>query len=217
MKKSLPFFLLIFILLLIPSSVGAQGPATTSANPRLETMELKANERMERMDARAQKLGTRLDMMREKFASRTAALKEKLSLFRDKNKARRVETVNGRLLEINEKRTGRMEEHLTKLSSLLTKVEEKLSGAENATEAETAVADAKAKIDLAKEAVASQSAKDYTIEATSEGTIKADSLKARMSLFEDLNAVHKLIVDARQAVASAISSTVSALGGSNGQ
>lgn len=213
MKKSLPIALFLLALLIVLPPTFAQEDASGPANlvprgPRIE-------QRMEKLDARVQNIASRLDSIREKIASRAAALKTKLATFRDKNKAKRVEKINDTLADINLKRTQKMQDHLTQMENLLTKTENKLGDAQDKTAAQGAITDAKGAIDTAKTAAATQLEKDYTISATSEATIKADSMTARNQLHTDLKALHNLVVAARQSVANAVSTTVSALGGSN--
>jgi hypothetical protein len=219
MKKLLPIALILLAAAIVSPSlpsvlpVSAQDDSTTSALPPRRP----PSDRMENINTRLAQATSRLESMKERVASKTAELRARLAAFKDKNKAKRVEGINGRLADINAKRTGKMNDHLTKMSNILTKAENKLAGAEDATAAVASVEDAKSAVDAAKQAVSSQMEKDYTIDATSEATVKADSMAARDMLHQDLKAVHSLVVAARQSVAKAISATATALGGSNGQ
>ena len=49
-----------------------------------------------------------------------------------------------------------------------------------------------------------QSQKDYTIQVTTESRIKFDAQKQRDLLHNDLVAIRKMVIDAKQAVANAI-------------
>lgn len=155
---------------------------------------------------------------RELVASKTAALKAALARFRNKQKATTVERINNLLASLNEKATNRMEKHLDKLLKILSKLETRVEGAEgDKTAANAAIADAKEAIDAAKAALTEQVQNDYTIEVTSEAKVKENAVEARSNLHADLKEVHNKIVDARKAVADAIRTASSSLGGQNGE
>jgi hypothetical protein len=218
MKKLLPIALILLALAIVSPSLTSLPPVLAQEDSTSSSLPPRRGaDRMEPLNTRLAQAANRLDSMKERIASKTAELKAKLAAFKDKNKAKRVEGINGRLADINAKRSEKMDEHLNKMSNVLTKAENKLEGRENTTAAVAAIGDAKSAVDAAKQAVSSQMEKDYTIDATSEATIKADSMKARDMLHQDLKAVHSLVVAARQSVAAAISATATALGGSNGQ
>ena len=128
-----------------------------------------------------------------------------------------AEKINDNLNKINERRTNQMMDHVSKLSNILSRLDERVSNAEangkDMSSANAAIADANAKIASAEASVSAQKLKDYTIEATSEATIKADAAAMRNKLHDDLQSVHNLIVTARQAVANAISTAVSSAKG----
>jgi hypothetical protein len=138
----------------------------------------------------------RADVM-EKMASREAALKLKLDTFRDQRKATVAAKINTNLNKINDKQTEMMLKHLTVMTKILNKLEEKVGSTSAITDSETKIASATA-------AVEAQANKDYTITATSEATIKADAKTMRDSLHTDLKAVRQLVIDAKQSVAKAI-------------
>lgn len=152
-------------------------------------------------------------------ASQAAALRAKLLSFRNKQKAAIVDRVNTNLANINLKRTEEMMRHLDLLSNIITTLETRVNAVtgKDTTSAKTAIAAAKVAIDSARQAVTAQQSKDYTITVTSETNVKADVLKERLALLNDLEADHQLIVAARQAVAAAISATAELGGISNGQ
>lgn len=164
----------------------------------------------------------RMGDFKEKMASRAAELRKKLDKFKDQLKAQRVLKINENLNKINQSRSQAFLRHHTKLSGLLTKIEDRLNEAsgqgKDMTEAKSALSHARTDLDKAKAAIDAQLAKDYTLEATSEAAIKTEAQAARNQLFSDLKAVHELIVSARKSLAEAVSTAVSSMGGvKNGQ
>lgn len=178
-----------------------------------ELREQHASKAAERREA----IRVRLAEHRELMASKAAELRQRLSQFRDQRKAKIVERINSTLNMINEKRTETMRKHLERMSEILDKlqdrVENKVAQGKDGTAANDAIASASAAIASASAAVDAQSIKDYTIEVSSESGVKADAKEARDQLHEDLQAVRKLVVDAKQAVANAIRTAATTLGG----
>lgn len=176
----------------------------------------------ERVQKRRENFEERLQERKERIASRAAALKEKLAKFKDKVKAERVERINTRLNQINDKRTDQMLKHLKNMSSILSRLESRVNQATQngkGTSAATAViASAKASIETAKTAVETQAENDYSIDVSSESTIREDSKSARDKLHSDLSSVRELVIAAKQAVANAIRTAATTLGRqANGQ
>lgn len=131
------------------------------------------------------------EKIQEKMASREALLKEKLAKFKDLKKAQRVDKINAELARINQKRTAQMLKFLDNAERILGKIPSGSSSAQ-------------AKIDEARVAVKAQAEKDYTITITSEVKVKDDAKLAHEKLRTDLQALKKLITEAKQAVAKAI-------------
>lgn len=144
-----------------------------------------------------QRIETRKENIRDKMASREAALKAKLAAFKDKRKAEIADRVNTNLNKINQNQTAWMLKHLEKMSALLDKLEARMGGG-------AALADSRAKIAAATEAVKVQATKDYTLTVTSESAVKKEAENLRTQLKTDLQAVRKQVIDAKQSVANAI-------------
>ncbi len=211
--------LVILTLFLIPLyPVYAQSIATSSPAKRPTTALERAKLMRDNLQASP---GANKANLHDKIASRGAQLKEKLAKFKDKKKAQIAERINDNLNKINERRTSQMMDHLSRLSNILDKLGDRVNSAQqngkDMSGANLAITDARVKIDAAEASVSAQKLKDYTIESTSESTIKADAQKMRNNLHVDLQDVHSLVVIARQAVAKAISEAVSSIkGGSDG-
>lgn len=173
------------------------------------------------MEQREIQLQERLDQKRERIASKEARLKERLSVFKDRVKAQRTERVNTILENINQRRTTHMLQLLDKMASITAKLQDRVKTAKtngkDVVSAQNAIDSARAAIETARTAVEEQSVKDYTIEVADETTVKEVASTARDNLKNDLKAIHTLMVIARQKVANAISTTVSSIGGKNGE
>lgn len=150
----------------------------------------------------------RIAVMREKQASREASLQAKLQTFRDKKKATAAARINENLNRINDKQTGQMQKHLDKMTTLLNKLEDRVSqdrpDIKDPVVAKSAIEVARATIASTSAAVTAQAAKDYTITVTSEARIKIDTKTTRDRLHADLLALRKLVIEAKQSVANAI-------------
>lgn len=225
MKYTLPLILIIFVLLITPlyPIYAASPAASSSARPSgpgkaVEQLLQKRDAKLDKLDEKRDKILDKFEEQKARLASRSAALKLKLNKFKDKIKAQRVERINTNLPMINERRTDTMSAHLVKMEEILTKLEARVkenAGTTDISAITAAIADAKSKIAAAKAAVDLQMDKDYGVELNTETTVKEDAKAARESLHKDLKSVHDLVVEARKAVAEAISTAVSTLKGSN--
>lgn len=157
-------------------------------------------------------LQTRLD----KIASHAATLHAKLQTFRDQKKAAIIDQINTTLAGINKTRTTEMTAHLDMMSAIVTKLEARVTGVgtgKDTASASAAITSAKTAIDTARTAVTTQAGNDYTITVTSETVARVQVKATRDKLFKDLSTTHGLVVAARQAVANAISTASTLLGG----
>lgn len=217
--KKLSIGILICLGLAIPALAQTpikSGPttATSPAATRKELVQQKTEVRKDFLEAKR----TAVANLKEKMATREAALKTKLKAFRDQKKATVAERVNTNLNGINAKRTDQMSGALTRMTNILTKLEERVNGAtsdiKDPTTAKAAITDAKAAIATAQDAVVAQSEKDYTLTVTSEAKVKQDTQAVREQLHSDLKSTRNLVIKAKQSVANAIRI---AKGGTSGQ
>jgi len=173
----------------------------TSSTTRKENVQKKVEAKKERVE-------TRVTAIKEKIASREAALKTKLATFKDKKKAETAERVNTNLNKINLNQTEQMQKHLDKMSSLLNRLENRVTSAtgdiKNPQAAKEAIANARAAIASASSTIKTQAEKDYTIQVTSETKVKTDAQKVRNQLHQDLKAVREKVIGAKQKVSDAI-------------
>ena len=190
-------------------------PKTATAPGLLKPRDINAVEK--RMD----KVEDRLASLKDRMASRAAELRKKLDKFRDKVKAGRVEAINNNLNTINSRRTSQMQEALQKIANVLerikTKTAETGSAGKDVTAVNAAIATLETEWAQADAAIKAQADKDYSVVVNTESTVKADASSARDSLKTDLQATHTQLVEARQALAKALSTALSSIsGGANG-
>lgn len=195
------FFILFSLFLIFAYPVLAIEDATSTANTKKE----EARQKVE--DKRGLAQG-KVEDLRAKMASKEASLKARLETFKNKAKAQIAERVNTSLKKINEAISSAMKRYLEKMTAILNRLEDRVDSnspdIKNADLAKEAIASASAAIASASAAVDTQALNDYTIEATSEATIKEDAKAMRRKLHDDLLAVRKLVIAAKQAVAGAI-------------
>ena len=190
--------------------------ASRAADKKERVMEHRENI-ASRTAQRRELMADKLADHKERLASRAAELKERLATFRDKQKAAIVERINNVLNMINEKRTAAMDERLDRMAGLLDKLEARVASAsgtgKDTASASAAIASASAAIDKATDAVAAQKLKDYTITVSSESGVRTDAQEARNRLHSDLQAVNKLLIEAKQSIAHAVRAAATTLGG----
>lgn len=192
----------------------------TQKKENLETRVASREAAMEkRVENRVMRLEERMELKKERVASKEAQLIQKLGLFKDQKKAALAEKVNTNLNQINERRSTMMQEHLKKMSDILTKLEERVtqSGKILPSDAQVKIAEARANISTAEGILDAQVDKDYTITVSTESKIREDATKVKTSLSTDLQATHLALVTAKQSVSDAISFAISSLEGANNE
>lgn len=188
MREKLFFlFVMISIALIIPSSVTAETASGTS------TLKEKMHDlKTERKNSISQIK----DQAKEQIQERKDLFKERLQTIKDARKRLLTQTLDEKIAAANAKHTARFSDVLTRLQEALDKIKPDVKDPKILSDIKTA----QSKIDLAKAAVTSQAAKVYTIEITDEATLRKN-VGATISQFrKDLMQVHKLVVDAKQAV-----------------
>lgn len=194
--------------------------ATTSTIPRAKAAERVAQIK-ETTASRDAAMKSKIDTRKEEIASRTAALKAKLKTFKDKKKANLTEKINTNLNKINEKRTELLGKRLDEMSKIVSKLEARLNEAKTAgkdtSAAQAALDSAKSTWQDAKTSVDTQAQKSYTITVSDEGKIGQDAKATRDQLHNDLKETNQKVIDAKQAIAKAIETASSTLGGKSGQ
>ncbi|MDD5147340.1 MAG: hypothetical protein PHV63_02210 [Candidatus Daviesbacteria bacterium] len=150
----------------------------------------------------------KIQLTREKLAFREAALKLKLQTFRDQKKATAAARISANLNQINQNQTTQMQKHLDTMTSILDKLETRVSkptpDIKDPASAKAAIVSARTAIASASALIAVQAQNDYTIQVTSENRIGIDAKIQRDKLHTDLLTLRKSVIDAKQSVANAI-------------
>lgn len=175
--------------------------ATSSTRPLLKKEKVE-----ERIEAKKGKVETRIQNVREKMASREAVLKAKLQGFKDQKKALLAEKVNTNLNKINENQTTQMLRSLGLMTTLLNKLENRVtqssSDIKDPASVKIAISSARNTIATTSALIKEQAEKDYTIEVTTESRVKKDAGTVRKSLHTDLMSSRKAVIDAKRAVSN---------------
>lgn len=151
-------------------------------------------------------------------SSTKEVFQQKLALIRDEKKKAIVQKINDRITEINKKMTDKMTLGLTNLSTILANLDSRAitlkTTGKDTTSYDASSSKAKSAIATSLTAVNAQAAKTYTITITTEGALKIN-VGTTVSLFKtDLAAVHKMVIDAKQAVWNAANELVKLKSGS---
>lgn len=196
MKKVTSFIAFILLFSFFSFTANAQtltttssGQISTSASKLQNQVKLFQEQKKEALTKAREEARTLMEAKREEF-------KVRLQTIKDEKKAALVERIDAKLNSVNKKHTERFTEVVKKLQEFLDKISKDKTEQKQLAEIELAQ-DA---INLAQIAVEDQAAKVYAIEIVSETTLKANTGKTTSQLRKDLTAVHKLVVDAKQAL-----------------
>lgn len=139
--------------------------------------------------------------------SARAEFQQKLQTIRDTRKKTIVEKIDARIATTNKNATDKMTLALDKLSAILTKLSQRSTtlkaAGKNTAGAESLITLANSAINTAKTAVAAQALKQYDITITTDQNLKMNVGTVVSQFRLDLQAVHKTVVDAKQAVQKA--------------
>ena len=206
LPKAIFALIAFFLILALSYPVWAKDPPAgkqNAASPAAKKAEIK-----QKIETKMETIQEKLEAKKAQIATREAALKAKLESFKDQKKATIAARVSENLNKINDKQTEQMLKHLDKMTSILDKLEARVDQGrpdiKDPAKARLAIASASATVASASAAVNDQSAKDYTLQVSSEGKVKDDAKTARNRLFTDLKKVRQMVIDAKQAVAAAI-------------
>lgn len=212
MRKSLIAFLSLLVLS-APARSFAQTADETPTEPT-QTTPMPSQKRAETMSLYKNAITGLKDEIRTKRMEAMQDVKEareefkaKLQTITDERKKAVVGRIDTRLSSSNDKHTEKMADNLEKLSSILERISTKAatlkSEGKDTTDVDTAIAEAQTKITAAQTAVATQAGKEYVITIADETTLGATISPVVTQFRTDIGTVHKLVVDAQQAVVAA--------------
>lgn len=212
MIRTISFFVGIFLLSFIITSpiVIAQTTSGTLKEQRQNILEQRKETRDVMQEKRTnlrERVKEKRQEARERFKLQKEEFKQRLSQIRDEKKKLVVERIDNKLSTVNTNRTSKMSEHLDKLASILITIKEKAKAASDAGKdtkaANAAIINAEAAIAAAETAVETQAGKEYVITVNDETTLRSTVGITTSQLQADLQATHKLVVDAKQKVQTA--------------
>lgn len=145
---------------------------------------------------------------REEGKNRMETFRAQIKTIRDERRQMLTERISDKTASSNARLTGRMDKALGHLREILNIVKarsvEFVAQGKDTTALDAAVISAESAIAAAQSAVDAQKEKEYTANITDELALR-NTIGQMVSQFrQDIRAVHKLVVDARQAVAKAI-------------
>lgn len=153
------------------------------------------------------KMTTAKDEMKAKMVAAREEFKTKMVGIKDARKKAVATKIDGRINEINLKRTTQMTERLDRLTLILGKISTKEAAlkteGKTTTTLKADIAAAQTAIDAAKVAVDTQAAKDYVMTITTESVLKTSASTLVQQFMTDIKAVHAKVVAAQVAVAKA--------------
>jgi hypothetical protein len=124
--------------------------------------------------------------------------KTKLQLIKDQKKKTLVENIDAKLTKVNGDYTIKFLDVVTRLQTFLEKIKQSTVDATAMTM--TDIATAQTAIDTAKTAVEAQVEKSYTMNITDDSALKLNAGMIVSQFKQDLVAVYKLVLEAKQAV-----------------
>ncbi len=183
MKVKLLCLIILLTFLSVPTTANAQ-TATRTSDLKKQISDLK----QERQNIVSQ--------TKEQIQAARDQFKERLQTIKDAGKRNLTARLDSNIALVNKKHTDRFSGILTKLQTFLNKISSEVTDAKTLLLAK----DAQTKIDLASEAVASQGAKVYTIDITTETNLRTNVGTTISQFRNDLTQTYKLVIDAKQAV-----------------
>jgi hypothetical protein len=196
-KLSLIVFLLTVSYLLLPAPHTFAQPATESPQAVRDRLNTLKEERQRVMKE-----------TREEGKNRMETFRAQIKAIRDERKQMLTDRISDKTASSNARLTDRMGKALGHLREILNRVKARSvdfkAQGKDTTALDAAVISAESAIAAAQSAVDAQREKEYTANITDELTLR-NTIGQMVSQFrQDIRAVHKLVVDARQAVMKAI-------------
>lgn len=173
----------------VQPTIAVKATATDSATKLREQLKLLQEQKKDAITQVRTEAKTLIDTKKEEFRTRLQTIK-------DQKKKTLVERIDSKIAELNQKQTTKFTETLTRLQSFLDKMSSSATIATVATDVQAA----QAAITAAKTANEAQAAKTYTMTISDDATLKLNAGTTVSQFRLDLVAVHKLLIDAKQAV-----------------
>lgn len=180
------FFSFVFLFLFALSANAQTTTPSSTLKQQMQDLKTEKNAALSQLKADAK---AAMQAKRDEFKTRVQTIK-------DEKKKVQIERIDRKLANVNKKHTARFSEVLTKLQTFLDKIRA------NATDVKVLadIEKAQAAIDAAKTANDAQDSKEYVAQIIDDTTLRANVGSIVSQLRLDLMAVHKLVIEARQAI-----------------
>lgn len=143
--------------------------------------------------------------LRADIQAAKAAFQEKVSAIKDARKQALIEKIDTTLANNNTERTTRMQQSLATLAAILDRVGTRAASLSTPHDNITnAITTARNDITSAQTAVTTQAGKTYTMQITTDDTLRQAAQATIQQFRTDITATHQAVVSAQQAVLQAI-------------
>lgn len=203
MKRIFALSTIALLTLITVSSIQAQSPTTTekTITPSIAT---RKQDVMERVNTTAETAQERVVETVQEKEARRKAFQSKLEEMKDVRKQAMIERVDEKINNFNQVHTGKLETALTRVQSILDRMETKVASesvsADGISDVETAIQVAQEAIDAAQEAVTEQLEKEYIFEIEDETKVRASAQEVFAQFRTDIKAVNAIVKEAHMAV-----------------
>lgn len=196
MVKKIAIAIILFAAVISPNVAFAQTATSTPQTTKDRLRTIKEERQTVVAETRAQ--------AKEKMGE----FKTQIRTIKDTRKQMLTERITDKIATSNARLTNKMDKALDHLTDILDRVKARAAGfkvqGKDTTALDQAISAAEAAIAAAQAAVDTQSSKEYTATIVDEPTLR-NTIGQMVSGFRlDIQAVHKLLVDAKQAVQKAI-------------
>lgn len=187
----LPLFLSIFI-----AAANAEDSTTNSAQTT-SSPAFRLREQAKLIEEQKNAAITKIkDEARAMIQAKREEFKVKLQTIKDQKKKALTERIDTKLANVNKIQMEKFSEALTRLQGFL----DKASASAASPTIPNDITLAQVAINSAKSAVEVQAARSYTMNIVDEATLRISAGTIISQFRQDLSAVHKLVIDAKQAV-----------------
>jgi len=191
------FIITLFLLLIVfVPTVNAQNATTGNIQTATDAAS-KLKQQMQLIQEQKKAAITQIkDEAKAIIKAKKEEFKTRIQIIKDQKKKALVERIDIKLATVNKKQTEKLTEILSRLQGFLDKVSKTATDTmlvSNISLAQTA-------IDTAKAAVETQTEKSYIMNIVDDTTLKLNAGTVVSQLRQDLTALHKLVIDAKQAV-----------------
>ena len=192
------FILIVFVALIVGRQTAFAQTATFSPQTIKDRIKNLSEERQ-----------TFVKETREQMKEKMEAFRARIKTIKDERKQMLTARIADKIASSNARLTNKMDKALDHLTDILVRVNNRAAAfkteGKDTTALDAAIVAAEGAIATAKTAVSDQAAKEYSANITDDLTLRNTIGQMVSGLRLDLQAVHKLVIDAKRFVAAAIS------------